>query len=427
MSFITQINAYEILDSRGVPTVSAKVTLQSGATGYAAVPAGASTGSLEALELRDNDPARYHGKGVQNAVSNITKKIQPALIGQNALQQADIDALMIQLDGTDNKSQLGANAILAVSLANAKAAANHRQIPLYQHLNQGETLCLPIPLMNILNGGAHANNNLAIQEFMILPVGMPTFGEALRAGAEIFYALKTELKSQHLSTAVGDEGGFAPNLPSHETALEFILTAIETTGYQPGVDIYLGLDVASSEFYRDGYYHFIPHENPLTCDDMINYLAKLVANFPIISIEDGLAESDWQGWQKLTQTLGNKVQLVGDDLFVTSTSLLQKGIDSQVANAILIKPNQIGTLTETLAAIQLAKAAGYRTVISHRSGETEDTTIADIAVGKAAGQIKTGSLCRTDRTAKYNRLLMIEQELGAKAVYAGVEAYGLSQ
>jgi enolase len=411
MSLITHIRAREILDSRGQPTIAAEVTLKSGAKGYAAAPSGASTGSLEALELRDCDPNRYQGKGVLKAVAHVNQDINQALLNQDALSQTSIDKILIELDGTPNKGRLGANAILAVSLAVAKAAAQHQQIPLYQYLNQDKRFRLPMPMMNILNGGAHANNHLAIQEFMILPIGAPTFSEALRYGAEVFQTLKQKLQDQHFSTSVGDEGGFAPDLSSHEAALELILAAIESAGYRPGVDIALGLDVASSEFYREGLYHLTSKRAPLSSAEMIAYLTELVNQFPIISIEDGLAENDWDGWRQLTQALGNRIQLVGDDLFVTAKNLLAKGVEQQVANAILIKPNQIGTLTETLATIAFAKQVGYRTAVSHRSGETEDTTIADLAVGQATGQIKTGSLCRTDRTAKYNRLLAIEEEL----------------
>ncbi len=420
MSLIKSIQAHEILDSRGFPTVAAKVILKSGATGFAAVPSGASTGTLEALELRDQDATRYQGKGVLKAISHIVDKIQPVLINQDALNQAKIDQIMLDLDGTPNKSHLGANAILAVSLATAKAAADYHKIPFYQHLNTSKHWLMPVPMMNILNGGAHANNNLDFQEFMIIPIGAPTFSEALRYGVEVFQTLKKLLNDENLSTAVGDEGGFAPDLPTHEAALELILSAIRTAGYQPGKDIALALDVASSEFYHDGLYHLSTQKPALSSEEMIEYLTQLVKNFPIISLEDGLAENDWDGWKKLTSTLGKQVQLIGDDLFVTSTKLLEKGIDQEVANAILIKPNQIGTLTETLSTIQLAKQSGYGAIISHRSGETEDTTIADLAVGLATSQIKTGSLCRTDRTAKYNRLLCIESELGEQAVYKPV-------
>lgn len=410
-SNISNIHAREILDSRGYPTVEAEVTLQSGSKGLAEVPSGASTGSLEALELRDHDPARYHGKGTLTAVSHINHEIHNALIGHDALNQAEIDNTMIALDDTPNKSRLGANAILAVSLAVAKAAATHRKIPLYRHLNSDNQFKLPTPMMNILNGGAHANNGLTIQEFMIIPSGAPTFSESLRYGAEIFHTLKKLLQDKNLSTAVGDEGGFAPNLPSHEAALEIILEAVEKAGYKPGVNVFLALDAASSEFYHDGQYHLSSANKTLSSEEMIDYLTNLVEKFPIVSIEDGLAENDWEGWKKLTQTLGKRIQLVGDDLFVTSKNLLAKGIQEQVANAILIKPNQIGTLTETIETITLAKQSGYKVIVSHRSGETEDTTIADLAVGQATGQIKTGSLCRTDRIAKYNRLLRIEEEL----------------
>lgn len=429
MPKITQIQAREILDSRGFPTIEATVTLKSGAKGIAAVPSGASTGSLEALELRDHDATRYKGKGVLKAVAHVHNEIQSALLGQDATKQAEIDRILIDLDGTPNKSHLGANAILAVSLATAKAAAFHRGVPLYRYLNEDDTFVLPVPMMNILNGGAHASNNLDIQEFLILPVGASTFSEGLRWGVEVFQTLKKLLRDKHLSIAVGDEGGFAPNLYPHEMALELMLDAIQKAGYRPGMDIFLGLDVASTEFYRDGLYHVslekTVEKKQLSSEEMVEYLVGLVKKFPIISIEDGLAEKDWFGWKNLTQRLGEYVQLVGDDLFVTSVDLLQKGIHQEVANAILIKPNQIGTLTETLAAIQLAKKSGYKAIVSHRLGETEDTTIADLAVGLATGQIKTGSVCRTDRTAKYNRLLQIESELKEKAAYAGGEHFKL--
>lgn len=429
MPQITQIQAREILDSRGFPTIEATVTLKSGAKGTAAVPSGASTGSLEALELRDHDASRYQGKGVLKAVANVHNEIQSALLGQDGTNQAEIDRILIDLDGTPNKSHLGANAILGVSLATAKAAALHHGVPLYRYLNQDNTFVLPIPMMNVLNGGAHANNNLDIQEFLILPVGAPTFSEGLRWGVEVFQTLKKLLRDRHLSIAVGDEGGFAPNLYPHEMALELILDAIQKAGYRPGMDIALGLDVASTEFYEGDLYHVslekTVEKKQLSSEEMVDYLEKLVKKFPIVSLEDGLAEKDWFGWKNLTERLGEHTQLVGDDLFVTSAELLQKGIQQKVANAILIKPNQIGTLTETLAAIQLAKKSGYKAIVSHRSGETEDTTIADLAVGLATGQIKTGSVCRTDRTAKYNRLLQIESELKEKATYGGREHFKL--
>lgn len=419
MTQIKKIKAWEILDSRGNPTVEAEVVLQSGRSGRAAVPSGASTGSREALELRDKDAKRYLGKGVLKAVAAINETIAKKLQGVAVDDQVALDQLLIQLDGTENKEKLGANALLAVSLAAAKAAAAERGVPLYQALGGEGPFSLPVPMMNIINGGAHADNNLDIQEFMILPIGAPTFAEALRCGAEVFHHLKQVLHKRNLNTSVGDEGGFAPNLPSNQAALEVILQAIEQAGYHPGKDIYLGLDVASNEFYKNGKYVLAAENKTLAAAEFAEYLANLVNQYPIISIEDGMAEDDWEGWKILTKSLGKRVQLVGDDLFVTNTQLLQRGIHEQVANAILIKPNQIGTLTETLAAIQMAKKAGYNTIISHRSGETEDTTIADIAVGMNAGQIKTGSLCRSDRVAKYNRLLHIADELGSRAHYAG--------
>jgi enolase len=419
MSQIKKITGLEILDSRGNPTVEAEVFLKSGQSGRAAVPSGASTGSHEAIELRDQDALRYAGKGVLKAVAAINGEIAQALQGFDVTDQKKIDETLIALDGTKNKDKLGANALLAVSLAAAKAAAAFRQQPLYQYLGGNGPFVLPVPMMNIINGGAHADNNLDIQEFMILPVGAQSFAEALRYGAEIFHCLKKVLQQRSLSTSVGDEGGFAPNLPSHEAALDIILEAITLAGYEPGKDIYLGLDAASNEFYRDGKYHLTAEKKVLSAADFVEYLAKLVDQYPIISIEDGMAENDWAGWQLLTERLGKKIQLVGDDLFVTNTQLLQAGITKKVANAILIKPNQIGTLTETLAAITMAKKAHYNTVISHRSGETEDTTIADLAVATNAGQIKTGSLCRSDRVAKYNQLLRIAAELGDRGHYAG--------
>jgi enolase len=419
MPLITHIHAREILDSRGFPTVEAEVVLQSGEKGVAAVPSGASTGSLEALELRDEDMKRYEGKGVLKAVSHVNHEIQEALIYQDATDQTLIDSLLIGLDGTSNKSQLGANAMLAVSLAVAKAAASSQQMSLYQYLHEGDDWQLPVPMMNILNGGAHANNGFDIQEFMILPIGASSFSEALRYGTEVFHSLKKSLQAKNLTTAVGDEGGFAPRLPSHEAAIELILTAIEKAGYRPGSDIVLALDVASSEFYREGMYHLASEKRQLSSEEMVDWLCQLVKKFPITSIEDGLAESDWEGWKKLTTALGATHQLVGDDLFVTSEVILERGIQEQVANAILIKPNQIGTLTETLATIELARQSGYRSIVSHRSGETEDTTIADLAVGQSTGQIKTGAPCRGERVAKYNRLLKIEAELGEKAIYTG--------
>lgn len=414
---IEWITAHEILDSRGQPTLEALVGLANGATGLAQVPSGASTGTFEAHELRDGDPKRYGGKGVLRAVENILGPIQSELRGEDALNQARIDQLLIDLDGTPNKSQLGANAILAVSLATAKAAASAVGLPLYRYLGGPFANLLPAPLMNVLNGGAHADNNLDIQEFMIVPIGAPSFREALRYGAEVFAALKQVLRQRGLSTGVGDEGGFAPNLDSNAAALDLLMTAIEQAGYRPGEDIALALDVAANELLQDGQYHF--EGKARSAEQMVNYYEQLLANYPILSLEDGLAEEDWAGWQAMTARLGSRVQLVGDDLFVTNPARLQKGIDSGAANAILIKLNQIGTLTETVSTIQLAVQAGFRTLISHRSGETEDTTIADLAVATRAGQIKTGSLCRSERIAKYNQLLRIEDELGEAAVYAG--------
>lgn len=426
MTVITNIQGLEILDSRGNPTVQVKVTLSSGATGTACVPSGASTGKKEALELRDHDQKRYGGKGVLKAVGFVNHDIKNALIGKDPFSQEDIDSLMIELDGTENKSHFGANAILGVSLAVAHAAAAANGQALYRYLGGNGPFSMPVPMMNIINGGAHANNNLDIQEFMILPAGLPTFSEALRAGVEIFHALKAELTANGYSTAVGDEGGFAPNLSSNKEALDLIMHAIKKAGYYAGKEIYLGLDVASSEFYRDGRYHLASENKDLTSDQMIAYLKKWVDAYPIISIEDGLSEDDWHGWKKLTNQLGKRIQLVGDDIFVTNTNLLSRAIDESVGNALLVKLNQIGTLTETLAAIGLAKQNHYGVVISHRSGETEDATIADLAVATAAGQIKTGSLCRSDRVAKYNRLLQIENELGKNVVYAGMSALSAS-
>lgn len=423
MTQIKQIKAIEILDSRGNPTVEAEVILATGQSARAAVPSGASTGSREALELRDGDKKRYLGKGVIKAVNEINTVVNKALTGFDVTQQEKIDKTLLELDGTDNKAKLGANALLAVSLATAKTAAIARNMPLYQSLGGEAATLLPIPMMNIINGGAHADNNLDIQEFMILPVGFKSFPEALRCGVEIFHSLKEVLHKKNLSTSVGDEGGFAPNLQSNEAALEEILSAIELAGYHPGKDVFLGLDVASNELYQQGKYHLQAENKTLTAAEFTEYLARLVSRYPIISIEDGMAEDDWAGWKLLTEKLGKQIQLVGDDLFVTNTELLSKGISQQVANSILIKPNQIGTLTETIAAIQMAKQANYTTIISHRSGETEDTTIADIAVGTQAGQIKTGSLCRSDRVAKYNQLLRIAQELGARARYAGMQTF----
>ncbi len=423
MSQIKEIKAREILDSRGNPTVEADVILTTGEIGRAAVPSGASTGSREAMERRDQDKNRYLGKGVKQAVAFIQHDLSKALKGFEVTHQQEIDDTMLALDGTPNKEKFGANALLAVSLAAAKAAAASRKQPLYHYLGGHTPYLLPVPMMNIINGGAHADNNLDFQEFMILPVGSPTFSDALRAGTEIFHHLKQLLKTKKYNTNVGDEGGFAPDLPNQEAALELILTAITRAGYQPQKEIALGLDVASNELYQNGKYHLAGENRVLSAEEFVEYLARLVDHYPIISIEDAMAEDDWQGWQQLTSRLGQRVQLVGDDLFVTNTMLLQKGISQHVANAILIKPNQIGTLTETLAAIELAKQAHYNTVISHRSGETEDTTIADLAVATNAGQIKTGSLCRTDRVAKYNQLLRIEEQLGDNGRYAGQQIF----
>lgn len=411
MAMIQSIHAREVLDSRGNPTVEADVTL-SGVMGRAIVPSGASTGSREAIELRDNDPKRYGGKGVLKAVEAIRTVIAPALKNKEGLTQAQLDGILLQLDGTETKSHLGANALLAVSMAYAKASALHANQPLYAFLANGGPMSLPVPMMNIINGGAHADNNVDIQEFMIMPVGAPRFSEALRYGAEIFHALKSLLKAKGLSTAVGDEGGFAPDLPANHAAIEIILQAIEKAGFVAGKDVSLALDMASTEFYKDGLYHLASEKRSLTAAQLSDVLAGWVTDYPIISIEDAMSENDWEGWAHLTQQIGARVQLVGDDLFVTNTKILKRGIDEKIANAILIKPNQIGTLTETLDAIAMAKKANYGVVISHRSGETEDTTIADIAVGTNAGQIKTGSLCRSDRVAKYNQLLRIEETLG---------------
>jgi enolase len=423
MSQIKSIHAREILDSRGNPTIEAEVLLTSGMSAHASVPSGASTGSREALEMRDKDDKRYLGKGVRNAVNNIRDDIGDILKGMDANNQHDIDMAMIHADGTANKARFGANATLAVSLAVARVAALSRREPLYQYLGQGEKYLLPVPMMNIINGGAHADNNLDFQEFMILPVGLPTFSDALRAGTEVFHHLRQLLKKHNYNTNVGDEGGFAPDLPSQAAAVDLILEAITKAGYVPRKDIFIGLDVASNELYRDGKYHLAGEKRSLSGEEFIEYLANFVEQYPVISIEDGMAEDDWAGWIKLTEKLGERIQLVGDDLFVTNTGLLERGISQHAANAILIKPNQIGTLTETLAAIQMAKKAHFNTVISHRSGETEDTFIADLAVATNAGQIKTGSLCRTDRVAKYNQLLRIEEQLGANAQYAGADVY----
>jgi enolase len=422
MSRIKDIRGREIIDSRGNPTVEADVVLESGVLGRAAVPSGASTGTREAVELRDGDKKRYGGKGVLKAVEHVNTVLKQALIGRDSRDQAGIDGRMIELDGTDTKGRLGANALLAISLANAHAAATDAGEPLYKYLGKGREPVMPVPMMNIINGGAHANNSLDIQEFMILPVGAPSFREALRCGAEVFHTLKKVLNDQGLSTAVGDEGGFAPDLESNEEALEVIISAIEKAGYKVGKDVYLGLDVASSEFFKEGRYELESEKRSFTSAQFSKYLADLAGKYPIVTIEDGMAEGDWEGWAVLTRALGEKIQLVGDDLFVTNTKILQEGIDKHIANAILIKPNQIGTLTETLAAIEMADKAHYASVVSHRSGETEDNTIADIAVATAATQIKTGSLSRSDRMAKYNQLLRIEAELG-KVRYAGADAF----
>ena len=422
MSTINAIVAREILDSRGNPTVECDVYLDCGVMGRAAVPSGASTGIREALELRDKD-ARYCGKGVMKAVENIHAKIQPALIGFDVTQQSSIDTQMIEDDGTENKSNFGANANLGVSMACARAAANYSGLPLYRYLGGMGAVQMPVPMMNVINGGAHANNNLDLQEFMIIPLGAPSFHEALRYGAETFHALKKIINGRGMSTAVGDEGGFAPNIDSHEEAIELILEAIKAAGYEPGKDIAIGLDCAASEFYEDGKYVQKGQGKTYTAEEWIDVLESWVAKYPIISIEDGMAEVDWEGWKKLTDRLGRRVQLVGDDLFVTNPKILAEGIQKGVANSILIKVNQIGTLSETLAAIEMAKRAGYSVVVSHRSGETEDSFIADLAVGVNAGQIKTGSMSRSDRMAKYNQLLRIEEELDDQAVYPGRDAF----
>ncbi len=426
MSKIVRIQGREILDSRGNPTVEADVTLESGAFARAAVPSGASTGIREAVELRDGDAQRYLGKGVLKAVANVNGEIRAELVGVESVDQAVIDARLNALDGTDNKERLGANATLAVSLAVAHASAAEQKQPLFRMFSAQDDqhhYTMPVPMMNIINGGAHADNSVDIQEFMVLPVGAPSFSEALRYGTEIFHALKSVLKSKGLNTAVGDEGGFAPDLPSNKAALDIIMQAVESAGLKIGSDIWLGLDVASSEFYSEGIYRLESEGREFTADAFVAYLAELADAYPIISIEDGMDEGDWDGWKALTDQLAAKVQLVGDDLFVTNTSILSEGIERGVANSILIKPNQIGTLTETVEAIEMAINAGYSAVVSHRSGETCDSTIADIAVGTAATQIKTGSLCRSDRTAKYNQLLRIEEMLGDQAEYAGANAF----
>ncbi len=423
MSAIVDIVGREILDSRGNPTVECDVLLESGVMGRAAVPSGASTGSREAVELRDGDKSRYLGKGVLKAVEHINTEIAEAVLGLDASEQAFLDRTLIDLDGTDNKSRLGANALLAVSMAVARAAAEESGLPLYRYFGGMGGMQLPVPMMNVINGGAHANNSLDIQEFMIIPVGAPTFREAVRYGAEVFHALKKILHDRGISTAVGDEGGFAPSVDSHEAAIQLILEAIDKAGFVAGEQIALGLDCAASEFYKDGKYVIAGEGLTLSAEEWTSMLANWVEKYPIISIEDGMAEGDWDGWKHLTERLGKNVQLVGDDLYVTNTKIFKEGIDKGIANSILIKINQIGTLTETFAAIEMAKRAGYTAVISHRSGETEDSTIADIAVGTNAGQIKTGSLSRSDRTAKYNQLLRIEEDLGEVASYPGRAAF----
>ena len=424
MSKIKTIYAREVLDSRGNPTVEVEVTTEKGAFGSAIVPSGASTGIYEAVELRDGDKSRYLGKGVANAVKNANEIIAPALVGEDVFEQRKIDQMMIDLDGTDNKGKLGANAILGVSLAVAKAAANELDVPLYRYIGGSNAHVLPTPMMNIINGGAHADNNVDFQEFMIMPVSAPTFKEAIRMGAEVFHSLKAVLHGKGLNTAVGDEGGFAPNLASNEDAIKTIIEAIEKAGYKPGEDVKLAMDVASSEFYKDGKY-VLPGENnkSFTSKELVDFYAELCSKYPIISIEDGLDQDDWEGWDYLTEKLGDKVQLVGDDFFVTNTKRLEQGIARGVANSILIKVNQIGTLTETLEAIEMAQKANYTAVVSHRSGETEDTTIADIAVATNAGQIKTGSASRTDRIAKYNQLIRIEDRLGKESKYSGLTGF----
>ncbi len=422
-TLISDVWAREILDSRGNPTVEVEVVLEGGALGRAAVPSGASTGAHEALELRDGDAKRYSGKGVLRAVKNVNEVIAPEIVGMDAVLQEEIDEVLLDLDGTENKSNLGANALLGVSLAVAKAASEALILPLYRYLGGVYASLLPVPLMNILNGGKHADNNVDIQEFMIVPVNFPFFSEALRAGVEVYHSLKKVLKEKGLSVAVGDEGGFAPNLSSNQEALDVLVEAIEKAGYSPGKDIYLALDSAASEFFKEGRYVLQGEEKELTSSEMVNFYRGLVESYPIISIEDALSEDDWEGWKELTEVLGEKVQLVGDDLFVTNPERLERGIKEGIANSILIKVNQIGTLTETLQTVELAKKSSYTSVISHRSGETEDTTIADLAVAVRAGQIKTGAPCRSERVAKYNQLLRIEEELGPAAEVAGVKAF----
>ena len=423
MSAIIDIFAREILDSRGNPTVECDVLLESGVMGRAAVPSGASTGEKEALELRDGDKQRYLGKGVLQAVENVNNEIAQALIGIDASEQSYIDQIMIDLDGTDNKGRLGANAMLAVSLAVARAAAEDAGLPLYRYIGGAGPMSMPVPMMNVINGGAHANNSLDIQEFMIMPVGAESFRQALRCGAEVFHHLKKLCNDKGMSTSVGDEGGFAPDLASHEEAIRLILSAVEAAGYVPGKDIVLALDCASSEFYKDGHYKLTAEGLSLTSAQFADYLTELVNKYPIVSIEDGMSEHDWEGWKLLTKRLGKKVQLVGDDLFVTNPAILNEGIAQGLANSLLVKVNQIGTLSETLKAVDLAKRSGYTSVMSHRSGETEDSTIADLAVGTNCMQIKTGSLSRSDRIAKYNQLLRIEEELGSAAYYPGKKAF----
>ena len=430
MSTIVSVWAREILDSRGNPTVEVEVMLESGAKGVAAVPSGASTGAREALEMRDGDKTRYLGKGVSNAVDHVQGEIAEAIVGMDALRQTALDNMLIELDGTENKSRLGANAMLGVSLAVARAAADHLGLPLYRYLGGVNAKVLPVPLMNIMNGGAHAPNNLDIQEFMIMPMGAPDFAEALRMGAEIFHSLKALLAKDGHITAVGDEGGFAPNLKSHDEAFVYIMKAIEAAGYAPGRDVALAIDAAASEFYKDGKYVLAGENKSLTSAEMVSYLADFTERYPLVSIEDGLAEGDWEGWELLTEELGDMIQIVGDDIFVTNPEILAEGIERGAANAILIKLNQIGTLTETLDTIEMAKQAAYSTIISHRSGETEDHFIADLAVAVNAGQIKTGSLCRSDRLAKYNQLLRIEEDLEDEAIYFGpviAETFGFEE
>ena len=420
---IVDVKAREVIDSRGNPTVEADIFLECGAMGRAIVPSGASTGAREAIELRDGDKSRFLGKGVLNAVKNVNGEIRDAILGMSSDDQSGIDNKMIALDGTDNKDRLGANALLAVSLAVAHASAKANNIPLYRQIGGEGSMTMPVPMMNIINGGEHADNNVDIQEFMIIPTGADSMAEAVRYGAEVFHALKKVLSSKGLNTSVGDEGGFAPDLPSNESAIEVILEAIETAGYKAGEDIFIGIDAASSEFYKDGKYVLASENKSLTSEEMVDYLAAWVDKYPLISIEDGLDEGDWDGWKLLTEKLGKKVQLVGDDLYVTNPKIFKEGIDKGIANSILIKVNQIGTLTETLEAIQMAKDAGYTAVVSHRSGETEDTTIADLAVATSCGQIKTGSLSRSDRIAKYNQLIRISEDLGDAAIYPGKETF----